>query len=218
MLIARHPDALNIPGYTHPQVSPFVPTLLLGVSGLVLAAVLGSFYLTRTRDVTAEGKKWTAGYFSLETPPQAAQAQTIRPDAHGGLVMAVLIIFAGFLVTLFWENQQGQAAVQAYKQNEAARLITQPVMPSGDAVPVPMPQGPGPAAKGKGKGAKAKFGKARPDMGPLTEKSQGTKRPTRPAFDDAEAAKGADAAEPTKETPPESLEADPLPPARQPTL
>jgi membrane protease YdiL (CAAX protease family) len=215
MLIARHPDALSIPGYTHPQVSPFISTPLLAASGLALAAVLASLYLTRTRDLTADGKAWTPGYFSLERPPPQAQAKTIRPDAHGGLVMLVLAVFAGFVVTMFWENQLGLAAVEAYKRDQEARL-RHPWMfetPPGEPAPAGVPKGLDMGPAGKGKGAKGKFGKGRPDMGPLTEGDPGRPtRPARPAFDDAN--------EPARESqsPPESLEANALPPARAPTL
>jgi len=145
LLIGRYPDALNIPGYTHPEVSPFIPWPLLTASAVVMVAMMGALYLTRVRYVDGNGKSWSPGYFSLERPPQDAQVKLISPDAHGALVVVLVVIFAGFLITVFWEHQRGVQEVQAYKWSKVRIPGPPPQTGDGQGMPKNMPgmMGPG---------------------------------------------------------------------------
>jgi membrane protease YdiL (CAAX protease family) len=205
VLAQRYPDALSIPGYTHPQVSPFISAELLLGSGVVLLAILTALYLTRTRFLTAEGASWTPGYYALECPPREAPTRLHSPDAHGGLVVVVVAIFAGFIVLLFWEGQRGVAVVEEYNRSIVPLPSSSPPqMPPGavDGVPLPgvagMPGGMGGMPGGMGKGMPGGMGKGLPGGGvkgkpkggkqfgkgagqePLTEGAKSSDRPRRP--------------------------------------
>jgi membrane protease YdiL (CAAX protease family) len=243
VLAQRFAEVLSIPGYSHPHVSPFVAWELLAASVTVLAAILAALYLTRTRFLTIEGKGWTPGYCSLERPPRDAAVQLHSTDAHGGLVILVVAIFACFIVVTFREAERGAKAVADYNRSKIPVPTPPPQTPMSPPPNGGLPPGMGkgfPGGKPKGKpGGKAPFGK-RPQE-PLAEGPPvGSGRPRRPEGQDpagqdvvrkpvAEDRIPQDKA-PSDEQPrrpeirsqsPESLSADPLPvdvlpPAREP--
>ncbi len=136
VLLRQYPDALSIPGYTHPEVSVLMPWPLLAVSGVVLAAALVGLHVTRTRYLTAAGSDWMPGYFSLERPPAEAHARLHSPDAAGLLVIALVTIFAGLVFTVFWENQRGIKAVAAHQ----LKVFEARQGRKADVPPIPTPQ------------------------------------------------------------------------------
>jgi membrane protease YdiL (CAAX protease family) len=95
-------DSIRLPGYTHHDVSLFVPLPVLAACVLALGAIGIAFYATRTRWLAADGSEWSPGYFSLERPPEEVSSSAISHSAPIEVVALLIALYGTFILSLAW--------------------------------------------------------------------------------------------------------------------
>ena len=97
--IARYGDHVPIPGYTSEVEG--TPWLMVAAALPTVVFLSYALYLTRSQWLLPDGRAWSPGYFSVESPPDDAGARLHRSRTPLWLVLLLLLQYGIFLAAIY---------------------------------------------------------------------------------------------------------------------